>query len=180
MSLFQSSRTAFHRRFVSSVATVTNGFPANADSGNKLSITLAQSVLDQIGMAAKAAKRKKPQTIGHDFESAVRDFVESCFSQLSHIRPGPWEVRQVTQRGGLVIAAFEQYSHLIDLDRAAKASRCANRGPEPHPQSERAAAPHCGCDCRVSAKPPCLAGSWDRRYRLPVSCGTRRTPVGCA
>ena len=41
--------------------------------------------------------------------------------KLGHLRPGLWDVHQVTGRNRLEIARYEQYAHLVALDRAAKA-----------------------------------------------------------
>ena len=39
---------------------------------------------------------------------------------LQSLRPGRWEVEQVSSRRGIAIARYEQYAHLIDLDRIAQ------------------------------------------------------------
>jgi len=43
------------------------------------------------------------------------------FAKLGHLRPGQWDVHQVSGRNRLEIARYAQYSHLVALDRAAKA-----------------------------------------------------------
>ncbi|BCA80302.1 type II restriction endonuclease NgoMIV [Desulfuromonas sp. AOP6] len=60
------------------------------------------------------------QTSGNHFESLCADFVQRTFLKLGHLRPGAWDVHQVTGRNRLEIAKYEQYSHLVALDRAAK------------------------------------------------------------
>jgi len=39
---------------------------------------------------------------------------------LTHLRPGGWNIQQVSGRSRLEIASYEQYSHLVALDKAAK------------------------------------------------------------
>lgn len=48
-------------------------------------------------------------------------FVRETFLKLGHLRPGIWDVHQVSGRNRLEIARYEQYAHLVALDRAAKA-----------------------------------------------------------
>jgi hypothetical protein len=47
--------------------------------------------------------------------------VQETFLKLGHLRPGTWDVHQVSGRNRLEIAKYEQYAHLVALDRAAKA-----------------------------------------------------------
>lgn len=42
------------------------------------------------------------------------------FAKLGHLRPGTWDVHQVSGRNRLEIAKYAQYAHLVALDRAAK------------------------------------------------------------
>ena len=60
------------------------------------------------------------QTSGNQFEELCANFVKQTFLKLSHLRPGTWDVRQVSGRNRLEIAKYEQYAHLIALDRAAR------------------------------------------------------------
>ena len=65
-------------------------------------------------------ERAAGQTSGNQFEAACADFVRETFLQLGHLRPGKWDVQHVRGRNRLEIARYEQYSHLVALDRAAK------------------------------------------------------------
>ncbi len=47
--------------------------------------------------------------------------MRETFLKLGHLRPGIWDVHQVSGRNRLEIAKYEQYAHLVALDRAAKA-----------------------------------------------------------
>ena len=57
---------------------------------------------------------------GSKFEAIVANFLEETFLRLGHLRPGRWTIQQVTGRERTLIARYEQYSHLIALDRAAR------------------------------------------------------------
>jgi len=63
------------------------------------------------------------QTSGNHFENICADFIKETFLKLRHLRPGKWDVHQVTSRNRLEIAKYEQYTHLIALDSAAKRNR---------------------------------------------------------
>jgi hypothetical protein len=54
------------------------------------------------------------------FEGVCADFVRETFLKLGHLRPGSWDVHQVSGRNRLEIAKYQQYAHLVALDRAAK------------------------------------------------------------
>ena len=57
---------------------------------------------------------------GNQFEAITCKFISQTFPRLAHLRPGGWTIQQITGRDRTVIARFEQYSHLIALDRAAR------------------------------------------------------------
>ena len=92
---------------------------SNADTGNKVSIDWANKVAEtlsrQTGIPLVSRSKKKGQTLGNEFEQACADFIKASFSQLSHLRPGLWEVSRVTSRSSLIIGEFDQYSHLAEL-----------------------------------------------------------------
>lgn len=75
--------------------------------------------MDQIG-AGVGQLRLAGQSSGRQFEGICKQFVEETFLQLGHLRPGVWSVESVGSRNRLLIAQFEQYSHLIALELAAK------------------------------------------------------------
>jgi len=121
--LLQKQREEFHRTLLEDVLTETNRIPANADKDSKLSVKFSTNTINTIGQAKSLSKKPSGQTSGNKFEARVRDFLVKTFLKLDHLRPGDWEIEQITQRSGMAIAAYEQYAHLVDLDRAAKASR---------------------------------------------------------
>ena len=118
---FFEARKTFHASLLASILTVNSaGVASNADSSSKLSTKIAGGIADQLN-AETIAERIAGQSSGNQFEGICADFVRNTFNKLGHLRPGSWEVHQVSGRNRLEIAKFEQYAHLVALDRAAKA-----------------------------------------------------------
>ncbi|WP_409259747.1 NgoMIV family type II restriction endonuclease [Pseudomonas sp. KCJK9009] len=118
---FLQARKEFHASLLKTTLTVTDkGVPSNADSSNKSSIAIAKGIADLL-KAETIAERQAGQTSGNEFEGICAEFVRTTFLKLGHLRPGAWDVHQVSGRNRLEIAKYEQYSHLVALDRAAKA-----------------------------------------------------------
>ncbi|MDF1733976.1 MAG: NgoMIV family type II restriction endonuclease [Minwuia sp.] len=112
------ARREFHASVLDGLLTRSEaGVPSNADSSSKPSVTIANSVLDQLGPAA-TAKKLPGQTAGAGFETHCAAFVRECFQQVGHLRPGEFSVRK---GGG--IAGFDQYAHLDDLEAIARVNR---------------------------------------------------------
>jgi hypothetical protein len=57
---------------------------------------------------------------GNRFEAIVCKFISETFPRLNHLRPGRWGIQQIGGRERTVIARYEQYAHLIALEKAAK------------------------------------------------------------
>ena len=98
---------------------------SNADSGQKTSIEIANSLLDKIASkqglpVTPVAKKKDGQTLGNLFEDLCAEFVNLTFTNLNELRPGEWIVEKVGTRTDSVLGRFEQYSHLSELKRLAK------------------------------------------------------------
>lgn len=118
---FLEARKAFHAALLQSTLTTNEqGVVSNADSSNTTSKAIAKGIADLL-QAETISERSAGQTAGNQFESICADFVRATFLQLSHLRPGAWDVHQVSGRNRLEIAKYEQYAHLIALHRAAKA-----------------------------------------------------------
>lgn len=118
---FSDARKAFHAQLLKTTLTINNaGVVSNADSSNKASKVIAKGIADLLN-ADTIGERIAGQTSGNQFESICADFVRETFLKLSHLRPGSWNVHQVTARNRLEIAKYEQYAHLVALDKAAKA-----------------------------------------------------------
>lgn len=119
-SEFAEARKAYHAALLESTLTISNaGVVSNADGSNRTSKAIAKGIADLL-KAETIGERIAGQTSGNQFESICSDFVRETFLKLGHLRPGIWDVHQVSGRNRLKIAEYEQYSHLVALDRAAK------------------------------------------------------------
>ena len=117
---FQHARRAFHASLLDSIMKINGaGVASNAEKDSKTSVAIAKGIADRL-KAETVGERSAGQTSGSQFESACAAFVKDTFLKLSHLRPGTWDVHQVGGRSRLEIAKYEQYAHLIALDRAAK------------------------------------------------------------
>ncbi|MCU1741717.1 MULTISPECIES: NgoMIV family type II restriction endonuclease [unclassified Pseudomonas] len=118
---FLQARKEFHASLLKTTLTINDkGVPSNADSSNKSSIAIAKGIAELL-KAETIAERQAGQTSGNEFEGICAEYVKNTFLKLQHLRPGDWDVHQVSGRNRLEIAKYEQYAHLIALDRAAKA-----------------------------------------------------------
>lgn len=117
---FLEARKAFHASLLESILTINGaGVASNADKDSKSSVAIAKGIADRL-KAETIGERSAGQTSGSQFESACSVFVKETFLKLGHLRPGAWDVHQVGGRNRLEIAKYEQYAHLVALDRAAK------------------------------------------------------------
>lgn len=118
---FTTARKAFHAALLESTLTINSaGVVSNADSSNTNSKAIAKGIAERL-KAETIGDRIAGQTSGNQFEGICAEFVRATFLQLMHLRPGCWDVHQVSGRNRLEIARYEQYAHLVALDRAAKA-----------------------------------------------------------
>ncbi len=117
---FSEARKAFHVKLLAGPLTVSpSGVVSNADKDSKISVNIAKGIADLL-KAETSGERKAGQTSGSQFEDICSGFVRNAFLQLGHLRPGDWDVHQVSGRNRLEIAKYEQYAHLVALDTAAK------------------------------------------------------------
>ncbi|MCS2609067.1 NgoMIV family type II restriction endonuclease [Halomonas dongshanensis] len=118
---FGQLRKAFHAELLKATLTTNDkGVVSNADSSNRTSKVIAKGIADLL-KAETIGERIAGQTSGNQFEAICAHFVESAFLKLQHLRPGTWDIHQVSGRNRLEIARYEQYAHLVALDKAAKA-----------------------------------------------------------
>lgn len=121
-SYFYEARKKFHASLLRTTLTInTSGVPSNADKDSKPSVAIASGIA-RLLQAETIRERNAAQTAGSQFENICADFVRQTFMKLGHLRPGVWNVHQVSGRNRLKIANYEQYAHLIALDRAAKSN----------------------------------------------------------
>lgn len=111
-------RQAFHADLCEQLFVVDGGVPSNADGSQTASVQIARSIAAQLG--AKEGKKLAGQTAGLKFEHAVERFLRQTFGAgVSGLRPGSWSVDCIQSRTPLVIAQYEQYSHLADIRKIA-------------------------------------------------------------
>lgn len=117
---FAEARKAFHAELLKNTLTINSmGVVSNADSSNTTSKAIAKGIAELL-QAETIGERIAGQTSGNQFEGLCAGFVQQTFLRLRHLRPGVWDVHQVSGRNRLEIARYEQYAHLIALDRAAR------------------------------------------------------------
>ncbi len=117
---FSLARKAFHQELLETVLTLNPaGVASNADKDNRASVAIAAGIAHLL-KAETQGERLAGQTSGNRFEDACAAFVRNTFSKLNHLRPGQWDVYQVTGRNRLEIAKYEQFAHLVALDAAAR------------------------------------------------------------
>lgn len=118
------ARRDFHAALLASgVLTVNDrGVASNADSSQRSSIAYAGRIAQNL-LVETIGERLAGQTSGGEFETACADFVRATFTRLGMLRPGDWSVTKVAGRRSIeYIAAYDQYSHLMDLDMAVRAN----------------------------------------------------------
>ncbi len=117
---FSEARKRFHATLLKTTLTTNSaGIVSNADSSNTTSKAVASGIAKLL-KSETVSERIAGQTSGNQFESICADFVSETFAKLGHLRPGTWDVHQVSGRNRLEIAKYEQYAHLVALDNAAK------------------------------------------------------------
>ncbi len=117
---FAEARTDFHKALLQTCLTIDpQGRPSNSDGSNQTSVAIAKGIADRL-KAETVGERAAGQTSGNQFEAVCAHFVRTTFLKLGHLRPGAWSVHHVKGRNRLEIARYEQYSHLVSLDRAAR------------------------------------------------------------
>lgn len=117
---YVEARKAFHAALLKKTLTINSkDIWSNADSNSVSSCSIASGIAKLL-KAETQGERIAGQTSGKQFEEACADFVRQTFIKLNHLRPGTWDVRQVSGKNRLEIAKYEQYAHLVALDRAAR------------------------------------------------------------
>jgi len=101
---FVEARKAFHAELLTSTLTINSaGVVSNADGNNRASVLIAKGIADLL-KAETQGERIAGQTSGNQFEGACARFVRTTFLKLGHLRPGIWDVHQVSGRNRLKIA----------------------------------------------------------------------------
>jgi hypothetical protein len=119
-AFFTEVRRSFHAALLEKVLRANEaGIPSNADGNNTASVAIAKGILTRLGAEVTGA-RLAGQMSGNQFEAITCKFLSQTFPRLSHLRPGEWAIQQVTARDRTALARYEQYSHLVALDKAAR------------------------------------------------------------
>lgn len=119
-AFFAEARRSFYAALFENVLRTNDaGVPTNADKDSAASVAIAKGILSRLGAEATGA-RLAGQMSGNQFEAIVCKFISQTFTHLSHLRPGEWAIQQVKGRDRTALARYEQYSHLIALDKAAR------------------------------------------------------------
>lgn len=127
MDLLRDLREEYHKRLCSNLLAWRQDkrgqdrmdkkgrkVPNIADIGSDPSMDLAGRAVANMGHPI-GRLGKSPQTLGKLFADYTRDFLDSSFSRLNHLRPGPWLLSTSQAEDG--IAAYSQYEHLSQLQR---------------------------------------------------------------
>lgn len=118
-SFFAEARRGFHAALLEQVLRASDqGIPSNADKDSVASVTIAKGILARLGAEVTGA-RLAGQMSGSRFEAITCKFISQTFPRLPHLRPGEWTVQQIGGRDRTAIARFDQYAHLIALEKAA-------------------------------------------------------------
>lgn len=114
MPLLSDLRRDYHHRLCSGILGHRTGEEALtiADKHSQLSVEIAQGIADRLGFTL-TKKPRKGQTAGKLFTQYTSEFLEAAFARLRHVRPGNWFWS--TSQKKLGIAAYDQYSHLAQL-----------------------------------------------------------------
>jgi hypothetical protein len=123
MAVLGELRRSYHERICRDILGYRSGTTIYnvADRSSVASVGLAQGMADAIGLRPAANAPQSGQTAGSLFTLATRDFLETVFERLGHLRPGSWVY--VTNPSEAAIAIFDQYDHLAELQAFLNAHR---------------------------------------------------------
>ncbi len=117
MSIAQLRRE-YHQRICQEIIRLHQDgettYPNLADKGSKTSRAIAQRLVKRLGFPL-GSPRVSGQSAGRLFEAATRDFLETAFDLLRHLRPGNWYYSTQSP-----ISKFDQYEHLADLEKIVR------------------------------------------------------------
>lgn len=121
--LLDDLRAQFHQSLLSSILVLdAKGIPTNADKDQKSSVFIARHIADKLGISS-GSERMAGQTTGNKFEETVSLFLSSALNQLSKFIYGVHNVQWVNSRKEDFISHFQQYRHLVGLNKFARENR---------------------------------------------------------
>jgi hypothetical protein len=113
---FAALRKKYHQNVCEQIIRITRDkgkeYPNFADSSSTASVAIAKSILEQLSFAAENLENLPGQSTGGRFERLTRDYLQSAFEQLQHLRPGIWSYRT-----HVAISEFARYRHLANVKR---------------------------------------------------------------
>jgi hypothetical protein len=108
-------RKAYHSRICQEIIRLRRDgeteYPNFADKGSSSSREIALGVVQHLGYVS-SYESISGQAAGSLFEAITKDFLESAFALLHHLRPGRWHYSIETP-----ISDFDQYEHLGELEK---------------------------------------------------------------
>lgn len=118
-AIISEARRNYHRRLLEGgVLTLdANGIASNADSGNRLSKTIARGLVESLEFDAQIQQKTVAQTSGANFEQVNMKFLQETFPFLQNLRPGKWHISKLGNRNSIKASSFAQYEHLEYLAR---------------------------------------------------------------
>ncbi|MDR0897407.1 MAG: NgoMIV family type II restriction endonuclease [Oscillospiraceae bacterium] len=117
-----TARKIYHKRLLDSILTTSEaGVPSNADKSSLLSKRISLGILERLEVGT-IAEKVAGQTSGKEYETINREFIEATFRKLSHICCGDWVFKRMGNRDKRGISEFEQFAHLLELNRLTKES----------------------------------------------------------
>ena len=88
------ARQRFHAACLSGPISITNGIPSIADVANVHSRAISVGLIDRIGTSNIHANKPSGQSAGAMFEAVCREFIHDSLAQLTHMRPGQFQVER--------------------------------------------------------------------------------------
>lgn len=117
MGRIEELRRNYHARLCSDVIFAKEGDkPSMADISNKLSVEISRNLTALLPYPISGGVIKG-QTAGSRLEELTKDFLQSAFEYIQHIRPANW-LFSVHQS----ITEFDQYKHINELDLILEAN----------------------------------------------------------
>ena len=117
MSIFRDLRDDYLRRLCAEkVLGLRKGVLNIADVKSESSKAIAGKLVEklELRLGCKVEESAFPgQTLGTAFAMSTKDYLDSSFSRLRHVRPGNWFMS--TSQSVRGIGAFNQYAHLIEI-----------------------------------------------------------------
>ena len=119
MSIFHDLRDDYLKRLcIDKVLGLRKGVLNIADVSSESSKAIAANMVGQLTerLGCTVEESLFPgQTLGTAFAGYTKDYLDSSFSRLRHIRPGDWFMSTSQSIRG--IGAFNQYAHLVEIQQ---------------------------------------------------------------